>query len=295
MNKKLSSALMLITTLILCCMCSPLSFAETTANTGSSAETTANVNSDSDDGAAQGAISDGGLSGAVQGALSDGGLSGAVQGALSDSGLSDAVNDVIGGIQDSGGISDVVGGISDRISGSISDYSSMLDGILNGGSQSQTTTSAQVTQSFGNFALPNSPVQNNTQNRVTSAPTTVYETTAPAAVPETTAPTTAAVPQTAAQNAEITAAGTSTTDKNESRGSGIWIFTAVVATIIMVVIVTLIAVTGHTEFNSRVYDKSTIKSVRKSSASEVEFDDDEPMDNIMYAGAADKDSHGSRG
>ena len=256
MNKKLSSVLMLITTLILCCTCAFVSFAQTTTTSAS------------------GSIAD------------------AVQGALSDSGLSDAVNDVIGGIQDSGGISDVVGGISDRISGSLSDYSSLLDGILNGGSQSQTTTSAQVTQSFGNFALPNSPVQNNTPNRVTSAGTTAPAATAPTtAVPQTTAET----KPTTAPNAGVTAAGLSTADTNESKGSGIWIFTAVVAAVIMVVVVTLIAVTGHTEFNSRVYDKSTIKSVRKTSASEVEFDDDEPMDNIMYAGARDKDSHGSRG
>ena len=252
MNRKVYSLITLITALILCVCSAVTAFAETP-------ETTTQKS---------GSIAD------------------AVQGVLNDSGISDTVDSVIGGIQDSGGLSDVVGGISDRISGSLNDYSSLLDGVLNGGPNSQATTSAQVTQSYGNFALPNSPVQNN-QNRVTSAQTTAPETTAPTTAPETTVPPTTAPVQ------EATAVMSSRNDT--SKGSVIWIFTAVVAAVILVVIVTLIAVTGHTQFNSRVYDRSTIKSVRKTSASEVEFDDDEPMDNIMYVGASDKDKRESRG
>lgn len=252
MNRKVYSLITLITALILCVCSAVTAFAE-------SSETTTQKS---------GSIAD------------------AVQGALNNSGISDTVDSVIGGIRDSGGLSDVIGGISDRISGSLNDYSSLLDGVLNGGSNSQATTSAQITQSYGNFALPNSPVQNNNQNRVTSAQTTAPETTAPP-----TAPTT--VPPTTAPAQEATAVMSSRNDS--SKGSGIWIFTAVVAAVILVVIVTLIAVTGHTQFNSRVYDRSTIKSVRKTSASEVEFDDDEPMDNIMYVGSSDKDKRESRG
>lgn len=258
MNKKAYSFVTLITALILCVCSSFASFAETP-------ETTAAQNT-------------------------AGSIAEAVQGALSDSGISDTVDSVIGDIQANGGLSDVVGGISDRISGSLSGYSSILDGVINGSANSQTTAPAQVTQTYGNFALPDSPVQNNNANRVTSAQTTVPETTAP---PETTLPQTTAVSPTTVPAPEATAA--LTVKNNDSRGSGIWIFIAAAAAVILVAVVTLIAVTGHTEFNSRVYDRSTIKSVRKSSASAVEFDDDEPMDNIMYVGTSDKDKRESRG
>lgn len=216
-------------------------------------------------------------------------VSDAVKGILSDSGISDAVDNVLGGLEDSGGISDVVGGLSDRISGRLDDYSSILDGLLNGSGGTQGTTAPQVTKSFGDFVLPDSN-RNNQQNATTSAATTAQ------AQPETTTVPAAAPTTAAAKPAEpVTSAGT--VKDNDNRGAGIWIFIAIAAAIIMIAVVTLIAVTGHTEFNSRVYDRSTIKSVKKHSSSEVEFDDDEdePMDNIMYTGSIKNSKTGSRG
>ena len=209
-----------------------------------------------------------------------------IQGILNDSGLSDTVDNVLGGLENSGGISDVVGGLSDKISDRLNDYSSILDGLLNGGSNTTGTTApAPATAAPNNATLPN-------QGTVaTTAPTT-----APTTQPETTtAPTTA--PTTAAQPAEPVTAALSQRQPDDNRGAGIWIFIAIAAAIIMIAVVTLIAVTGHTEFNSRVYDRSTIKSVKKHSASEVEFDDDEdePMDNIMYTGSPKKGTTDSRG
>lgn len=213
-------------------------------------------------------------------------VSDTVQGILNDSGISDTVDNVLDGLEGSGGISDVVGGLSDKISDRLNDYSSILDGLLNGGSGTAGTTSPPpATAAPNNATLPNRGTVSTTSP--TTAPTTQPETT--------TVPTTA--PTTAAQPTEQVTAVLSQQKPDDNRGAGIWIFIAIAAAIIMIAVVTLIAVTGHTEFNSRVYDRSTIKSVKKHSASEVEFDDDEdePMDNIMYTGSPKKGTTDSRG
>lgn len=210
-----------------------------------------------------------------------------VQGILNDSGISDTVDNVLGGLEGSGGLSDVVGGLSDKISDRLNDYSSIIDGLLNGGTGTAGTTApSPATAAPNNATIPNRGTVGTTAPATT--PTTQPEST-------TAAPTSA--PTSVAPATEPVTAALTQQKPDDNRGAGIWIFIAIAAAIMMIAVVTLIAVTGHTEFNSRVYDRSTIKSVKKHSASEVEFDDDEdePMDNIMYTGSPKKGTTDSRG